>query len=191
MNSGKRMIIGQALLIICCVFYLLWWYRGYRPGTVVNRMGGINGVLLAITAVFGISGIACCLMPSSDNLKTKIDPMLIVVAGIAAYIVLLLVTRLLFHRPVTTELFLIVGWCMLEMTVINRLNALGSLEGSRFVIMCAVTAAAVIASLVLYVLYYRMEEMRAFYAAMVPLVTEAAAMGILVILYCTGKSGAA
>ena len=94
MNSGRRMIIGQALLIICCVFYLLWWYRGYRPGTVVNRMGGINGVLLAITAVFGISGIACCLMPSSDNLKTKINPMLIVVAGIAAYIVLFLVTRL-------------------------------------------------------------------------------------------------
>ena len=145
----------------------------------------------ALSRVFGISGIACCLMPSSDNLKTKINPMLIVVAGIAAYIVLLLVTRLLLHRPVTTELFLIVGWCMLEMTVINRLNALGSLEGSRFVVMCAVTAAAVIASLVLYVLYYRMEEMRAFYAAMVPLVTEAAAMGILVILYCIGKSGAA
>ena len=30
------------------------------------------------------------------------------------------------------------------------------------------------------VAYYRMEEMKAFYAAMVPLVTEAAAMTILI-----------
>ena len=99
---------------------------------------------------------------------------------IAAYIVLLIITRFVFHRIVTTELFLIVGWTMLEMTVINRLEAAGALQGNRFLIVCIVIAAAFMISIVLYVAYYRMEEMKAFYAAMVPLITEAASMAVLI-----------
>ena len=34
--------------------------------------------------------------------------------------------------------------------------------------------------MVLYVAYYRMDEMKAFYAAMVPLVTEAVTMAVVV-----------
>ena len=37
-------------------------------------------------------------------------------------------------------------------------------------------------SMVLYVLYYRMEPMKAYYAAMVPLITEAISMAIVLIL---------
>ena len=46
--------------------------------------------------------------------------------------------------------------------------------------MGVIIAAACIISLILYVAYYQMEEMKAFYAAMIPLITEAAAMAILV-----------
>ena len=53
--------------------------------------------------------------------------------------------------------------------------------------MCCVIGLAFTISMVLYVAYYRMEEMKAFYAAMVPLVTEAAAMITLCILVMTGK----
>ena len=49
-------------------------------------------------------------------------------------------------------------------------------------------AAAFAVSLVLYVAYYRMEEMKAFYAAMVPLVTEAAAMAVLTVVVITGRT---
>jgi hypothetical protein len=34
--------------------------------------------------------------------------------------------------------------------------------------------------MILYVAYYRMEDNAAFYSAMVPLVTEAASMGVLI-----------
>ena len=57
----KRILIGQILLIICCIFYLVWWYRGYRPGVVVSRTGGVNGVLLLATAAFGVAGLICSL----------------------------------------------------------------------------------------------------------------------------------
>jgi hypothetical protein len=108
------------------------------------------------------------------------NPAMIIIAGIIAYIALLLITKLIFHRVVTAELLLITAWTTLELSVINTLNAAGGLSDTRFCIMIAVILAAFIISMILYVAYYRMEEMKAFYAAMVPLVTEAAAMTILI-----------
>jgi len=119
----KRILVGQILLVICCIFYLVWWYRGYRPGVVVSRTGGVNGVLLLATAAFGVAGLICSLTRVQATVEYKIGPMLIVIGGIALYFALLLITRFAFRRVVTTELFLIVGWIMLEMTVINRLHA--------------------------------------------------------------------
>ena len=69
---------------------------------------------------------------------------------------------------------------MLEITVVNRLNAAVLLSDGNFILMGVIIAAACIISLILYVAYYQMEEMKAFYAAMIPLITEAAAMAILV-----------
>ena len=45
--------------------------------------------------------------------------------AIAAYLILLAVTRLFFHRQVTTELFLIVGWTALALSEINVLYGTG------------------------------------------------------------------
>ena len=104
-----------------------------------------------------------------------------------AYIALLLVTDFLFHRMVTTELILIVGWTMLELVVAGRLYAAGALENGSFLAVCMVIAAAFLISIVLYVAYYRMEEIKAFYVAMVPLVTEAVTMGVLVGIVISGK----
>ena len=184
----KRILIGQILLIICCIFYLVWWYRGYRPGVVVSRTGGVNGVLLLVTAAFGVAGLICSLTRVQTRAAYKISPMLIVVGGITLYFALLLITRFLFQRIVTTELFLIVGWIMLEMTVINRLHAAEILTNNRFLIICVVIILAFVISIILYVAYYRMEETKAFYAAMVPLITEAAAMAILTVIVMTGRT---
>jgi hypothetical protein len=97
-------------------------------GVSVNRAGGINGLLLLITAICGVSGLAASIY------------------------------------------------------VINALNASSKLSDPRFYVMLAVIAAAFIISMILYVLYYRMEEMKAFYAAMLPLITEAVSMTVLVLL---------
>ena len=184
----KRILLGQILLIICCIFYLVWWYRGYRPGISVSRIGGVNGVLLFATAAFGVAGLICSLTRVQARIEYKISPMLIVIGGIALYFALMLITRFAFRRIVTTELFLIVGWIMLEMTVINRLYAAEILTNGKFLMMCAVIALAFVVSIILYAAYYRMEETRAFYAAMVPLITEAAAMAVLTVVIITGRT---
>ena len=184
----KRILLGQILLIICCISYLVWWYRGYRPGISVSRIGGVNGALLFATAAFGVAGLICSLTRVQTRIEYKISPMLIVIGGIALYFALMLITRFAFRRIVTTELFLIVGWIMLEMTVINRLYAAEILTNGKFLFMCVVIALAFVVSIILYAAYYRMEEMRAFYAAMVPLITEAAAMAVLTVVMITGRT---
>ncbi len=183
----RRILTGQTLLVLCCVFYLIWWYRGYRPGAVSGRVSGINGILLLITAILGVAGLTFSLMQVPVITSPKISPMVIVIAGIVSYFAFLLITRYGFHRIVTTELILIVGWTVLEMTVINRLSAAGMLSVRGFAVMCIVIAAAFLISIVLYVAYYRMEEMKAFYAAMVPLITEASAMAVLIGMMIAGS----
>ena len=178
----RQIVIGQILMVICCTFYLIWWYLGYRPNTQVNRTEGINGVLLMLTAAFGVVGLVLSLMPVEETSSTKYRQLYIVIGGIAAYIILMLITKYGFHRIVTTELFLIVGWTMFEMSLLNRLSGSGLLAGPRLVIMYVVISAAFVISMILYVAYYRMEDMKAFYAAMVPLITEGASMGVLVLM---------
>lgn len=80
----------------------------------------------------------------------------------------------------TTELFLITGWTMLEVAVVNKLNAAENISLTEMLVMLAVIVVAFLISMILYVAYYRMDEMKAFYAAMVPLVTEGATMVLLV-----------
>lgn len=182
--SVGRVLTGQLLLIGCCVLYLIWWSVSYRPGISVDRVGGLNGILLLATAVCGITGLVKTIsgVGRLSISSAKLNGTLILVIGIMAYFGLLFVTRIFFHRVVTTELILIVGWTILEVYVINGLNGSGCLTDGRFFVLAAVIAAASITSIFLYVMYYRMDEMKAFYAAMVPLITEAISMGILVAL---------
>lgn len=173
------MLHGQILLIICFLFYLIWWYRGFRPNTSVSRVKGLNELLLLITALTGIGGVILSL--TGDVPATlMISPAAILVTGIAAYVVLLFVTRFLLNRVVTSELLLIVAWTTLEVWVVNCLDGAGMLSNTRFWVMIAVLALAFIGSMVCYVLYYRIEEKAAFYTAMVPLIAGIVCMVTLV-----------
>ena len=183
----RRILIGQVSLIICCTLYILWWYRGYRPGTTVDRIGGLNGMLLLMTAAFGLAGVIMSTGTVPELYPAKIDPLYLIPAGVLMYAMLLLITRTVFHRVVTTELILIVLWAVLEIAVINKLNAGGLLSDKLFLFMTIVIIAVFILDIVLYVAYYRMEEMRAFYAAMVPLIAAAVTSGMLVILVMNGN----
>ena len=81
----KTIITGQILLILCCIVYLIWWYRGFRPGIYVSRAGGVNGVLLLITLVLGFAGVVFSLMPAEKIREPLVSQVMIVICGIAAW----------------------------------------------------------------------------------------------------------
>ena len=101
---------------------------------------------------------------------------LICIAGVILYIFLLFLTGKLLGRPVTTELFLINGWLVLELCVINAAAGEGRAM-SHIMIAIIIVAVLWAVSMVLYMLYYRMEPGPAFYAAMVPLIAIGGGMG--------------
>ena len=128
----------------------------------------------------GFAGVIFSLMPVEKIREPLVSQGMIVICGIAAYFILLVVTKVFFNRVVTTELFLIVGWTMLETIVADRLYAIGSFGGKSLFAVTVIIAVAFLIGIVLYVAYYRMEEMRAFYAAMIPLVVDAIAMSAMI-----------
>lgn len=176
------MIAGQAVMVLCCILYIIWWYRCYRPGTLVDRTHGFNGILLFLIIVTGFSGIALSFQNLPFNGKLLIADDLHLSATAAVFIFMLVVTLFIFRRSVTSELFIITIWTAVETAVCNRMYA-GSLIGKgSYITGLIIIALAFCVSMIMYVLYYRMEENRAFYAAMVPLVAAAFTAAALLLM---------
>jgi len=174
--SARRMFEGNLLMIVCCGFYLAWWLLAFRPAGAVRGMKTAWLLLPAFTAglaavVLIVRGIAAA------EVKSPLFPDgWVLWGGIAVYAVLLAVTLLVFHRPVTTELFLIVGWAMLTLSEISTLYGTGRFSRGSAMGFTAVTAAAALVSLVCYVLYYNLKGTAGYYDGAVPLAAAAVVM---------------
>ena len=70
-------------------------------------------MLLLMTAAFGLAGVIMSTGTVPELYPAKIDPLYLIPAGVVMYVMLLLMTRTVFHRVVTTELILIVLWAVL------------------------------------------------------------------------------
>ena len=172
---------GNLLLLICSLFYLAWWVVSYRP----NPTGGSSGMIF-ITAAF-ITGCAALALASAGINTLAEDssgvPVRFVLAGCAAlFFVLLPVTSILFHRPVTSELLIIHVWAALELSAISVLYGAGRFGTGRAAAMAALVGIATVAGLISYVLYYRLGETAQYRIGMVPLATDALVMMIFLAL---------
>lgn len=128
----------------------------------------ISGLLSVILAAKGIQ---------SASVRESLFPKgLLLWGGFAVYFILLAVTVLLLKRPVTTELFLIVGWTALALSEINALYGTGWFSHGLAVMFTVVIGVAALISLVCYVLYYNCGNRAGYYDGMVPLFLAALVM---------------
>lgn len=168
-DSARQIFLGNLLLIVCCVFYLAWWLLAFKPMNPIKGFktgwlllpafaAGLAGVIFAIRGQ-GLSAVYPGLFPHGVLLW----------GGIAAYVLLMAVTGLALHRPVTTELFLIIGWAMLALAEVSALYGCGSYTHAvaiAFVVICMI---GTIISLVCYVLYYNLSAVAGYIDGMMPL----------------------
>lgn len=181
----RQIFRGNILLMICCVFYLAWWLLAFKP---VGAIKGIkSGWLLIPAAVAGVAAIYLTVrgIGDAEPARALLPAMYIIVGGIAAYVILLVVTLGLFKRPVTTELILIVGWGVMALCEINVLYGTGVLARAAALVFMGIIVIAVLISLVCYVLYYKLDSRMGYYDGMAPLllaglVTAAMTAGILI-----------
>lgn len=177
----KNLVIGNILLVVCCVFYLAWWLIAFKPSGAIKGMA--SGWLLIPAAVAGLGAIFVLVqnIREADTDRQVLPGMALLVAGIAAYFVLLAVTSLCLHRVVTTELLLIVGWCVLALSEINVLYGMHDMElpGAAGWFTVIILAAAV--SMICYIFYYGLDAVRGYVDGMMPLLIIAVVMMALTV----------
>lgn len=174
--DAKQIFWSNILLIICCAFYLTWWLLEFKPTGAIK---GINtGWLLIPASITGLVGVTQAVkgILSGTTGKVLFPSKLLIWGGIAAYLILMVVTEQLFKRQVTTELFLIIGWAVLVLLEINALYSMGRFSYGVAIIFAVVTTVAVVISLFCYVLYYNLGIHAGYIDGMIPLIITALVM---------------
>ena len=174
--QGKQIFIGNIFFLICCVFYLAWWLLAFKPTGAVTGMK--TGWLLIPASIAGLIGVIQILrgILTETQANLLLPGGYILWGGIAVFIILLAVTVLLFKRPVTSELILIVGWGMLALVEINSLFGAGLFSHKLSVGLFFLIFISVAVSLVCYILYYRMDSRAGYIDGMIPLILAALVM---------------
>lgn len=172
----KQLFWGNLLLVICCAFYLVWWLLAFRLNSPIK---GIKSGWILIPA--GAAGIAAVALLVRGILASTMKPSLfptswVVWGGIAAYVLLFAVTLVLLHRPVTTELLLIIGWAMVALAEVNALYGTGQFSHLAAVVCVIIILAALMICLACYTVYYKLSGFAAYIDGMIPLILAALIM---------------
>lgn len=187
--SGLRQLMwGHALLLACAVLYVIWWCVFFNPNVQVKggllRNFGVACILVA--AVAGIAGVVLdCLGISGLSafpVHGGIRVWPLAIGGVVVYIALAAATSQLLHRPITTELLLIVMWVTLELCTLIVLHDSGALGLPVAVVLAAILLILFIADMACYLAYYHLPPMPAFIDGTVPLIAVAAFSAVVVAL---------
>lgn len=179
MQGGSLMIvIGEVLLVVCSLSYLVWWTITFRPsgrapsgggpflaGAVLGGLGGL--VLLAVGIV--------ALLPKASWLALGAT----IIGGVLVGALLLYVTSSVAHRPVTTELPLIVVWATMQLAAGITLRTAGVLRPPAASAWIVATAIATLVGLACYLVFYRLDPIPAYWIGMVPLALDGVVAAIL------------
>ncbi len=165
--STRQILIANMLLMGCCIFYIIWWILAFRP---VNPIKGTkSGWLLLPAFILGVIAVVMIVQcKSGDQLLFSNNVM--VAGSIVVYIVLAALTRMFMHRPITTELILIVGWLALMFKEVNTLYSLNCYSKILSIIVLIVCIVMFFISLVCYVMYYDLDVVKGYVDGMIPLI---------------------
>lgn len=188
----KNIVKGEALFIICALCYLTWWVIVFYPGASGSIIGGL---FLFAAFLAGVAGTVLLIHTVHNRrhevkvVRKSVSGLLILGIGAAAYIVLLIVSTRLLHRILTTELFLIVGWATLQLSVVSFAYSTDTFgkKGARL------TAGLIVLSSILclycYFTYYDQSDLVGYIEGMIPLVTVAAVSCVVMSLTMFAEIG--
>jgi hypothetical protein len=128
LEGGPLMIvIGEVLLVVCSLSYLVWWTVAFRPSVRTPPWGGF---FLLGAVVGGLGGVVLLAVGIAALLREASLPALgaTIVGGGLVGALLFYVTSGVAHRPVTTELPLIVVWATAQLAAGITLWSAGELR---------------------------------------------------------------
>jgi hypothetical protein len=178
-KGGPLMIvIGEVLLVVCSLSYLVWWTITFRP-SVRTPPGG--PLFLAGAVLGGLGGLVLLAVAIAALLPKASWPALgvTIVAGVLVGALLLYVSSSVAHRPVTTELPLILIWATMQLAAGITLRTAGVLRAPAASAWIVATAIATLVGLACYLIFYRLDPMSAYWIGMVPLAVDGVVAAIL------------
>jgi len=178
--GGPLMIvIGEILLVVCSLCYLVWWTITFRPSVRTPPGGG--GLFLAGAVLGGLGGLVLLAVGIAALLPKASSPALgaTIVGGVLVGALLLYVTSSVAHRPVTTELPLIVVWATVQLAAGITLRTAGVLGAPAASAWIVATAIATLVGLACYLIFYRLDPIPAYWVGMVPLAVDGVVAAIL------------
>ena len=172
---------GILMLAACSGCYLVWWGVAFYPERHVPLW--LSGILLVATAACGIMAVNWMAQGIFSGREKCVQEFLvwggILAGGVIGYVVLLVISNIVFHRMVTTELFLIIGWAVLNLITVDTLYASGSFSAGVSVAFVVLTLVVVVASLYCYMIYYELETWKGYIDGFLPLVMVGIVMLVL------------
>ena len=173
---AENIRIGNIKLLLCFAFYLVWWIVGFNPKCPIR--GPRSGWLLIPAGVLGVWSL-WDIVRGLDLAGGLVPGATLVAGGVVSYVALLILTGVLLHRPVTSELLIIMLWATVALLEINTLVALGSVASGLGWALMALCLACTVVSLVCYQLFYGLDVGPAFVDGMVPLLLALVATGLI------------
>lgn len=160
---------GNTLMILCSLFYLLWWMIAFWPKN--QHHTPFTAFLLILAFVAGIASLFIIIpaINHANNTQQLYPSKVLYFVGIIVYIVLAIFSWCVLKRQVTTELLLIVGWSVLQFSILNVFygnNVIGSTMG---ILLCVLIVVIAVASLACYLAYYRLKPVPSYLVGMIPL----------------------
>ncbi len=171
-------VIGEVLLVVCSLSYLVWWTIAFRPSVRTPPWGGF---FLLGAVVGGLGGLVLLAVGIAALLPEASLPALgaTIVGGGLVGALLFYVTSGVAHRPVTTELPLIVVWATAQLAAGITLWSAGELRAPAASAWIVATGIATLVGLACYVIFYRLDRHTAYWIGMVPLAVDGVVAAIL------------
>lgn len=168
-----KIFVGDLLMLGTCLSYISWWIITFRPNGNSKKPSAIIFLMFAIA--FGVIAIICLISGiislTKEGYGSSVSSILI--GGTIFYIVSFVVTKLLFKRPVTSELLLINIWASIELLTIIVLqnSARFNVYQASFLIFLVIVATCM--GIISYIIYYRLNDTLSFWDGLIPLIIDA------------------
>lgn len=179
-GSALVIMVGELALLVCSACYLVWWTLTFRP----TAPGGGGGPFLGGAVLGGLAGLVLLAVGIAALIPRASLPGLVgvIIGGVLVGVLLLVLTTTIAHRPVTTELPLIIVWGTAQLATAVTLRTAGALSGSAATLWVVLLALATVVGLVCYLIFYRLDPAPAYWVGMVPLAVDGVVAAALAVL---------
>lgn len=189
-TAFREVACGHLALVLCIILNLVWWCIVFKPGGASTAFSTICIVMAALAGVVGVALSAWGMSGLPARVPT-FPSWWIAVGGIVLYVVALYLTSKLLHRQVTTELFLIIGFGVLELYTVNAFYGWGTFSAALSWILAAVLVVVVAVSIVCYLRYYDLGAWAGWVCGMIPLIAAGVYLAAMVcVMLVTGSAAA-